>query len=335
MELSRENLSKRSMPYLVAEVGVNHEGSLEKAKQLAGLAKKAGADAVKFQTFIPSRYVSTDSKERFERVSRFALSYEEFIDLKLYCDQIGVIFFSTPLHPIDVEFLNPIVPFFKVSSGDLTNLELIRSIAKTRKPLILSTGFGSESEIFRSIEEYEKYSEGMQVSVLMHTVPSYPTAPEKANLRNLQRFSQIFKEYVGYSDHTVGIEAAVLAHALGAKVIEKHFTDQKAGRSFRDHSLSVEPLEFENLKKRILDQEVLLGSFDRRVIGDDAKAAIEFRRSLALAKDFDEGMELAADDLISVRPGIGIPTEALSYVVGRKMKREKSQGSILFLDDLQ
>lgn len=335
MNLNLEVLSKRTVPYLVAEVGVNHEGSLEKAKHLAGLAKEAGADAVKFQTFTPSRYVSTDSKDRFERVSRFSLSYEDFNDLKLFCDHIRITFFSTPLHSSDVEFLDPIVPFFKVSSGDLTNLELIRAIAKTGKPLILSTGFGRISEIFNSLEEYKRFSGGKEVSVLMHTVPRYPTSPEMANLRNILSFSQIFNKPIGYSDHTVGIEAALLSHVLGAKIIEKHFTDKKTDRSFRDHSLSAEPADFANLKKKIFEQENFLGSLDRTVNEDETEAAREFRRSLALVEDCEMGKELTAQDLIFVRPGIGIPTEALPYVIGRRLKRVKLRGSLLYLDDLQ
>ena len=335
MDLGIESLSKRTVPYLVAEVGVNHEGSLEKAKELAGLAKQSGADAVKFQTFIPSRYVSSDYKERFERVSRFALSYEDFRDLKVYCDYLEIVFFSTPLAPMDVEFLNPLVPFFKISSGDLTNSELIGSVAKTQKPLILSTGFGSVSEIFNSLEDYSVASNGKSVSVLMHTVPAYPTSPERANLRNISGFSNIFRTPIGYSDHTIGIEAALMAHALGAKVIEKHFTDFRLGRSFRDHSLSAEPSEFAQLKERILEQELLLGSADRQPSEDDKSAAKEFRRSLSVARDFQAGEIINSTDLIPVRPGIGMPVEATPYVLGRKLKYTKSKGSILYIEDFE
>lgn len=332
----RKLIDRSPTPLLVAEIGVNHEGSLEKAKELANLAKIHGADLVKFQTFIPSLYVSKDDSARFSRVTKFALSYADFESLKIYCDEIGVPFFSTPLSNIDVDFLSPIVNLFKVSSGDLCNYELIEHIAKKGKPTILSTGYGDYAEIESALSTYKRNAteHNKNEIVLMHTVPAYPTSLEKANLRNMLGLQRRFDCYVGYSDHTIGIQAALAAHILGAKVIEKHFTDKKSDRDFRDHALSAEPQEFSELKTRMIEQESLLGQFERQITDTERLAVKEFRRSIALRRNLKKGSKLCLSDFVFVRPGHGISPESCSLVVGRELLNDKEEGSILYLADL-
>jgi len=331
-----EMLNSKTTPYLVAEIGVNHEGNLQKAKDLAGLAHTSGADAVKFQTFIPELYISRDESQRFERVSKFALSYDDFLELKNYCDLIGISFFSTPLSPLDVEFLDPLVSIFKISSGDLTNNQLLQSVAKKGKPTILSTGYGSYSEIERSLEVFRNNATQSNLNelVLMHTVPMYPTPTHRACLRNILGLKERFGLPVGYSDHTIGIEAALISQVLGAQVIEKHFTDRKTDRTFRDHALSAEPNEFSELKVRLEEQAKLLGSAERKISQEESIASLEFRRSLAVSVSLPKGHKLESQDLCLVRPGTGINPEAIPYILGRQLSQDKSKGSILKFEDL-
>jgi N,N'-diacetyllegionaminate synthase len=330
-----EFLETRTHPFLVAEIGVNHEGSLEKAKELVSLAKESGADAVKFQTFTAENYVSSDDQARFERVKRFALPYRDFLELKQLCDSLDIVFFSTPLDTSDIDFLNSFVPFFKVSSGDLTNLTLIAHVASTGKPLILSTGFASHSEIQRSVECFRENAtkENVEELVLMHTVSRYPTLASEANLRNILWLRDKFKIPVGYSDHTIGIEAALVASALGASIIEKHFTDTKVGRTFRDHTLSAEPHELRELKNAILRQVELLGDLDRTISSEQKNQVKEFRRSLAASRELQAGHRVTEDDFIDVRPGTGLPPISRGFLIGRKLARRKAKGSLMHLED--
>jgi len=331
------NFKTLEQTWIVAEIGVNHEGDPEKAAHLIRLAAQAGVDAVKFQTYQAEGYVSTVQPERLARVKRFQLSYNDFRNLSEVAQTCGVTFFSTPLHPNDVDFLDEIVPIFKVSSGDLTYLELIRHIAHTRKPMIISTGLGTKEEIRAAVEAVLEIRPDAGTSgelLLMHCVSVYPAAPEEANLANIQWLRENFGLPVGYSDHTLGFKACLLAVTLGAKVIEKHFTYRKENQEFHDHLLSADPQDMAELVREIREAEIYIGRKERRRSPSEEKMLPLMRRSVAAAVAIPAGEPVRREWLTCVRPAWGVPVEQLESVVGKRLRRSVPPGDLILPTDL-
>ncbi len=248
--------------WVVAEIGVNHEGDIEKAIDMIRLAAEAGADAVKFQTYAAERYVSSVQPERLERVKRFELSYDEFQTLSQQAASSGVVFFSTPLHPDDCVFLSSIAPVIKISSGDLTYNKLLESAGRTGKPVILSTGMGSEAEIDKAVSVLESVHPDIRVSgklLLMHCVAAYPTGEHEVHLRNMEWLRERYQVPVGFSDHTTGSKVCELAVAAGAVAIEKHFTYRRENQEFHDHHISADPKLMEEIITSVRTVEKVLG----------------------------------------------------------------------------
>ena len=240
--------------YIIAEIGNNHEGNFQVAQQMLIAAAKTGVNAVKFQTFKAECFVGYSNLDRFKQIKSFELSQNEFIELKHIADNEGVEFLSTPFDLESAEFLNSIVSKFKISSSDNTFYPLIEKIASYKKPIILSSGI-SNLEIIENTLDIIKNSNGEDfindnLSVL-HCVTSYPTDIHEAQLGSIQFLRQNLPCTIGYSDHTLGIDACVLSVALGAKIIEKHFTLDHNFSSFRDHQISATPEEMINLVEKI------------------------------------------------------------------------------------
>ena len=238
------NFQQFSHTWVVAEIGVNHEGDLQKAHEMIQLAAEAGVDAVKFQTYSAERYVSSVQPERRARVKRFELTYENFETLAQDATSRRIVFFSTPLHPEDCFFLSKIAPVIKISSGDLTYLKLLEAAGRTKKPVILSTGMGSEKEIDDAVAALESVHPSIRSEgklMLMHCVAAYPTSEHEVNLRNMEWLRERYRVPVGFSDHTVGSKACELAVAAGAVAIEKHFTYRRENQEFHDHHISADP----------------------------------------------------------------------------------------------
>lgn len=324
--------------WIVAEIGVNHEGDPVRAADLIRKAADCGVDAVKFQTFSAERYVSSVQPERLERVQRFQLSYSTFRELAALARSCNVTFFSTPLHEQDVDFLNEIVPVFKISSGDLTHLELIRYVASMGKPLILSTGLGTPEEIRAAVDvvqEVRPEAGSRGELVLLHCVAAYPTSMDEANLTNIEWLQETFGLPSGYSDHTLGTKACELAAAMGACVIEKHFTYRKENQTFQDHVISADPQDMAQLVKAVRDAERYRGHRNRVRGAAEEKMLLHLRRSVGAAVEIPKGIPVMEEWLVPLRPAWGIPVEQLSRIVGKTLRRTIPAGDLVRPEDLE
>ena len=323
--------------WIVAEIGANHEGDFDLAAQMVRQAHECGADAVKFQTFRAEHYVSTVQPERRARAKGFELSEAEFRKLASIAKESGLIFFSTPLHANDVDFLVELAPIIKVSSGDLTHLSLLRYIAKTGKSMIVSTGLGTREEIaaaVRAIEDVRPDIRDEGELMLMHCVAVYPTPMEEANLRNIEWLQDEFGLPVGYSDHTLGTKACELAVARGAVALEKHFTYRKENQAFHDHLLSADPDDLRELIAAVRQAETYLGQRERKRGAAEAKGLEHMRRAIGAARDIKAGEPVRAEDLTYLRPAWGLPPERFDDLVGKVLTRDVPAGDLISEEDL-
>jgi len=319
---------------VIAEIGNNHEGSLAEAKKLVQAAAEAGVNAVKFQTFRPNLYASSDQKERLARLKKFELTKENWSQLAELSNQLGVFFFSTPFDLPSAEDLNPIQDLFKISSGDNSFWPLIQKVASFRKPTLISTGLADKEHLRQMISFWKKHST-TDLLALLHCVASYPTPSDQADLAAIRTLVTEFSGLtIGYSDHTLGIDAAPLAVAAGARVVEKHFTLDKGRSEFRDHQISADPLEMRGLVSKIRDCEKMLGRGVLGIRNCERTNSQAMRRSVAAARPLSAGAVLGRNDLIWVRPGTGIPPGQEDLVLGRKLLCEKRQGEVIFEKDL-
>ncbi len=320
---------------IIAEIGNNHEGNFELAKRLIELAAKAGADIVKFQTIRADKFVSVKNQLRFETLKKFELSDEQHYQLSRTATDCGVVFLSTPFDLEGVDMLNTLVPAFKIASGDNTFFPLIERVGRTGKPIILSTGLTTLPEIERTKRCIEACWRDMKVGselALLHCVVAYPTPPAQANLASIRELARTFDCVVGYSDHTLGIDAAVMSVALGARIIEKHFTIAKDHSSFRDHQLSADPTEFKLLVTRVREAEVLLGSGMKQPQEAELVNMVAARRSIVAASSLPAGHVLQWQDLLWMRPSGGISPGDEHLVLGKTLSRSIEKGDPILVD---
>lgn len=330
-----EKLKKKNY-FLIAEIGNNHGGSFSKAKKLILSAKKAGADAVKFQFTNPKGLISHNEKKRFEQLKKISLSFNQFKLLKSFSNQNKIEFFVSIF---DIDFINKfkkIQNIFKIASGDNNYLELIKKITKLKKSIIISTGL-TDKKNFLLIKKFlnkncsKRFIENDLC--VMHCVSSYPCKEDDLNLSFIEKLKkEVFIS--GYSDHSKGIEACIYSYLMGARVIEKHFTlaeDKK--KSFRDHQLSASPKEFFTLKKR-LDRIVLMrGNGVKKIEKGEKTELIKSRRSLCAKKLLKKGEILTKDKIIFLRPGGGIPP-SYSNFLGKKIKVKIYKNQMILNEDL-
>lgn len=321
---------------VIAEIGNNHEGSYSLAEEMIGLAARAGADAVKFQTIVPEKLISPLEKARLEQLNKYRLSYYEYEKLSKVAEQEQVLFLSTPFDLDSVDFLINLVPAFKIASGDNNFYPLLKKVAATGKPIILSTGLAGLEQIkitrdyIRRVWE-EKHIQ--QEMVLLHCVVSYPTPIQDANLLAICDLLRL-NPTVGYSDHTIGIDAAVLATALGARIIEKHFTISKTYSSFQDHALSADPEELAEMVRRVREAQLLIGKGKADYSESELKNAIGARRSIVANRDLTKGAIIKYEDLTWVRPGDGLAPGQELKLVGKILARSVACGERILLDDV-
>jgi len=323
--------------WIIAEIGVNHEGDERVAADLIDRAAECGVDAVKFQTFTLGHYISTVQPERRQRTGRFELSRAQFARLAERARDRGLVFFSTPFHMADADFLDGIAPVFKVSSGDLTYLDLIKHIAGKGKPTIISTGLGTQDEVARAVEAFlsvRPKARGDGSLLLMHCVAAYPTPAEEANLRNIGWLKREFGLPVGWSDHTLDIKACELAVAAGAVALEKHFTYRKENQAFHDHALSADPADMAALVKAVRAAETYLGRDRRERAPSEEKLLAHMRRSIGAAADIPAGTPVKREWLTWLRPAWGLQADEMPKVVGRKLKRAVAAGDLIKAEDL-
>jgi N-acetylneuraminate synthase len=327
--------------YFIAEAGVNHEGDLKKAKEMVLAASRAGADAIKFQTYKAEKIASKnalaywDTNEepltnQYDLFRKFdGLNQEDYEELASFCRENQIDFASTPFDLEAVDFLDPLVSYFKIASADITNSLLIEKVAKKGKPIILSTGASTKAEIFEALSLIREFTSSDVC--LMHCVLNYPTKNQNANLRMITDIAQTFSgNIVGYSDHTKAnsnFDVLNSAFVLGAKVIEKHFTLDK-NKSGNDHYHSLD-------EKELTLFQVILGSNEKNFLESEVAARENARRSLFYNQNFNKGDSIRGSDVIALRPGNGVSPMRLKEFVGKKLVRNVRQGEYLNETDFE
>lgn len=330
--------------FIIAEAGVNHNGDFSLAKKLVDAAKRAGADAVKFQSFRSEDLVTMNAemahyqklnlksgRRMFEMLKKIELSTKQFYSLKRYCDRKRIIFLSTPHTENFVDILYPLISLYKVGSGDLTNIPMLEKIAKKRKPMIVGTGMSDLDEIREAVSAIKRC--GNNKIVLLHCTSNYPCPAEEANLNAMITIKKKFNLPVGYSDHTVGIEAAVISTALGAVVIEKHFTLSNKLRG-PDHQASLNPAELAQMIRSIRLTEAMLGNAEKQATKNEAINGRVGRKSIVAAVAIPKGAIINKMMLAIKRPGTGIKPKFLPEICGQRAKKNIKQDTIVSWRDL-
>jgi N,N'-diacetyllegionaminate synthase len=323
---------------VVAEIGNNHEGDFSLARELVRRAAESGVDAAKFQTVRAGQLVRRSETARFERLTKFELSEAQFAALSELTHELGLLFLSTPLSVASAVFLEPLLDAYKIASGDNDFFPLLKQVAGTGKPVIVSSGISDVSQLDATVrylrDEWKARGRSAELAVL-HCVSSYPTPPEQANLRSIPFLAERFGCAIGYSDHTLGTDAAVLAVAVGARIIEKHFTLDKHHSDFRDHQLSADPAEMTELVNRVREAERMLGSLDKSIQPCEAAAQTAIRRSIVAARDLEAGTTITAADLKWIRPGDGLRPGNEGKLIGRTLSRGIREDDAILPSDVE
>ena len=319
-------INDKSDAYIVAEIGLNHNHDMELTKKMILSAKRNGADAVKFQTYITEKLIN-HNEPAFQIFKRLELNMEEFREISDYCREVGITFFSTPFSLESVDLLEEIgVPCFKIASMDINYFELMQYAAKSGKPMILSTGFGNLGEIEKAIAMINRL--GNDNIIILHCVSKYPPKYSEMNLKMIEKYRTIFEYPVGFSDHSPDNTMAVVSRVMGAVMIEKHFTLDK-NLDGPDHSISLEPDDLLDLKKKLQAvDDGLLTQFKEQ---KDQVISQKSRRSLYSASDFKKGTVVTKDMIVAIRPGIGIAPEFLPIFIGRVLKKDIKRGELVDL----
>lgn len=321
MILDGRNLARGRL--LVAEIGNNHEGDGALALEMVAAAAEAGADAVKIQVIRPERLVSAAEKDRVAQLGRFRLPEGKIREMSDLARAKGVLFIATPFDPESLAEIVDLVAAVKIASGDLDYVQLIAAAAKSGKPLILSTGMGMLQEVERAVATVAlNLPDGRNLFdslALLHCVAAYPTPLEEANLRAIETLAATFGLTTGYSDHTLGIEAALVAATLGARIIEKHFTLDKTRASYRDHALSADPADIARLATALHALDKMLGDGKKQPVASEQATRATARRSVVAARDLPAGALITLADLDFVRPGNGLPPSVAPGLVGRSL----------------
>lgn len=323
---------------VVAEIGNNHEGSADVAAELVRAAAASGADAVKFQTFRTALFVDRGDAERYARMARFELSIDEFARLQALAHSLGLLFVSTPLDLESAKGLAGLVDAYKIASGDNDFYPLIDFVCATGKPLIVSSGVSALAHV-RHVKEYVERrwpdgGVGPGLAVL-HCVSSYPVPDEEANLAAIGVLERELGCTIGYSDHTLGIDTCLYAVAAGARIIEKHFTLDKAFSAFRDHALSADPAEMKRLTAQIPAVAALVGRREKVVQPSEAQAEALIRRTVVAGRDLSAGHVVSLEDLVWKRPVRGLRPGQEHLIVGRALVRDVPAGEPIVLADVE
>lgn len=331
--------------FIIAEAGVNHNGNIELAKKLIDVAKEAKVDAVKFQTFKTEKIVSRSAEmaeyqkenlktqeSQYEMIKRLELSYDSFKELKQYCEDKNILFLSTPDDEDSLDFLVELqVEQIKIGSTEVTNLNYLRKIAKKNLPIILSTGMSTLGEVEAALTTI--YEEGNKNITLLHATTDYPTAYDDVNLRAMSTLKNAFNIPVGYSDHTLGYEAAIAAVTMGAVVIEKHFTLDK-NMEGPDHKASLNPEELKEFVVKIRNTEKLLGDGIKKPTKREKEIIEVARRSIVASYDLKKGSIITEEMLEFKRPGNGIKPEMVEVLIGRALKRDVKEDEVIKWEDI-
>ena len=320
--------------FVIAEAGVNHNGDKSLAFKLCDAAKEAGADAVKFQTWKTEKIVtksatlaeyqenniSDKGASQYEMLKQLELSYDEFLEVKDYCDQIGIQFLSTPDTEEDMDFLLGLgIPVLKIGSGEVTNIPFLRAIGKRRQKVILSTGMSTLADVEKAYHTLKE--SGAKEVALLHCTTNYPCPYHEVNLQAMQTLKAAFKCQVGYSDHTMGIEVPIAAVAMGAEIIEKHFTLDK-NMEGPDHKASLDPEELKQMVISIRNIEQAMGDGIKHPNASEQKNAEVVLKRIIARKPIKKGDVLGEDNLALLRNSEGIPAKYWDLIAGKPAKRD-------------
>ena len=322
--------------FIIAEAGVNHNGSLELAYKLVDAAKEADADCVKFQTYITendtavncekAEYQKTEQQEsQYELLKKLELSFDDFRKIQEYCKKKEIMFLSTPFDIESLKFLEEIhMPIWKIASSEVENFQLLREMAKTHKPIILSTGMCTIEEISNAVDVLKKYGAG-EIKIL-HCNTQYPTPMEDVNLKAMYELKSMFQCDIGYSDHTQGIEVPIAAVAMGATIIEKHFTLDR-NMEGPDHVASLNPLELKEMVQAIRNIEKAIGTGKKVPSNSEKGNRIAARKSIFARCEIKKGQKFTEENIIAKRPGGGVNPMCWEEVIGtcavRNFKRDE------------
>lgn len=339
-----QKILKRKYPYIIADIGANHNGDMELAKRMIDELARIKCNAAKFQSWNKnslftkgfyeekSQFVDETFETLEQMVEKFSISKDDHITLKKYCDWKKITFCSSSFSFAEVDMLDKLgAPFFKVASMDLNNLNFLKYIASKRKPIILSTGMGTLSEIDNALNAI--FQAGNNEVIILHCISIYPPDDTIINLKNISMLKDTFGLPVGFSDHTIGTSIPLAAITMGAKVIEKHFTNDKNLPGW-DHAVSANTEEMKLIVeggRRIIKAQ---GNYNRTVSDDEYKQRESFRRSAVVKNALKKGQLLDTDDIDFKRPGTGIRPDEIKYVIGRKLKRDVEEDQTLFWEDL-
>ena len=331
--------------YIIAEAGVNHNGDIDTAIKMIDAAKDAGCDCVKFQTYKTELLVTGDapkadyqkentnnSGSQFEMLKKLELAFDDFLILKKHCDERGIDFMSTPFDMESADFLDELVSVYKISSGDITNKPLLEHIAKKKKPVIVSTGMSTLEEVKEAVEWIKK-QDNNDIS-LLHCTSDYPTAYEDVNMQSMMTLKNSFPYPYGYSDHTLGYVIPVMAVAMGATIIEKHFTLDK-NMDGPDHKASLDVKELEEMVKNIRIVEKAQGTGIKKPTESEISTRNVARKSIVLARNLKKGDVIKENDLTVKRPGIGIEPKYLDSLTGKRIKRDMAKDDLVGFEDFE
>jgi len=348
MNINGHKIANFGEPYIIAEIGANHNGDMELAMKMIDEAAKCGVHAVKFQSWTDQSLISLEEYEKNQKyddspkkhfgslkemVTKYYLRKEQHFLLKEYCDLKGIVFCSTPFSEDEVDLLEEVdVPFYKVASMDINNYRLLSYIARKGKPVILSTGMATLSEIETAVRIIERA--GNTSIALLHCVSIYPPETKDIHLNNIKLLQQVFPNYpIGFSDHTIGITVPLASVALGAAIIEKHFTIDKNLPGW-DHEVSADPIEMKEIVSQSVIVHEALGNVHRTVSEAEENKKNKFRRSIVLTRDMSDGEIIVDKDITFKRPGTHISPDKEVYVIGRTLKRSMKKDDLLDWSDL-
>jgi sialic acid synthase SpsE len=340
LKIGKHKIGKKV--FVVAEAGVNHNGSVPRAKELINKAADSGADAVKFQTYKAGKLVTKTAPKfwDWEGDKDKKTQYDAYDDLDDFpmgaypalievCNKRGVEFLSTPFDFESADYLNSIgMPAFKIASSDITYIPFLKHIAQFKKPIILSTGASTISDIDEAVRTIK--GEGNDQIILLQCTLKYPTPAKDANLRIIPTLQTMFPDLmIGLSDHTMGINAPIVATTLGAKLIEKHYTVDKSLLKSADHWLSVDPPELKAMVKGIRDAEAMLGSNEKKVFDCEDETRVYDKRSIVANTDINKGTKITRSMLMCKRPGMGIAPQFMDIIVGRIARENIKEDEII------
>ncbi|MBC8500903.1 MAG: N-acetylneuraminate synthase [Nanoarchaeota archaeon] len=346
IKIGNKIIGEKHACFIIAEAGVNHSGDIKIARRLIDAAAEARVDAVKFQTFKAEKLATRDAKQaeyqtknigkeetQFDMLKRLELKEEFHKPLKNYSEKKGLIFMSTPFDEDAIDFLDELgVEIFKAGSGELNNIPYLVKMAKKNKPMIISTGMSTMDEVKKAVEAIR--NAGNDNFVFLHCTTNYPTPFEEVNLRAMETMRKKLSCLVGYSDHTEGLLVPLVAAAMGAVVIEKHFTLDRTMEG-PDHKASLEPNELKEMVRQIRLIEEIRGSEKKELAPSEFSMSKTIRKSLVAKNDIKKGNVIKGEDIIIKRPGIGIMPERIDEVIGKIALRNFNKDELISFEDLK